>query len=84
MEAAQEFLARQRNQKHPDGKFAGAGRWYPDPDTERCVCCESIRPPSRAWPSSLNKHCRTAIHVANLFGIDVKELRRAVALLKKG
>ena len=40
--ATQEYLDRQERKIHPDGKFDGAGRWYPD-DSERRPCCLNIR-----------------------------------------
>jgi hypothetical protein len=49
----------------PDGKNDRGGRWYPS-ETEECGCCQSIRKPSRSWPSSLYKHCTTKAHYLNL------------------
>lgn len=74
--ATREYLARQSRASHPDGRFDKGGRWFPSGSEEQ-ICCRSIRTPSRAWPNSLNKHCRSIDHVANLFGVDAKELRRA-------
>lgn len=80
--AVAEFIARQTRSSHPAGNFDNAGRWYPIAG-EHCECCDSIRTPSRAWPNTLNKHCRSAAHVANLYGVDVTELRRAVRAAKE-
>ena len=77
VKAVQTYLARQARRAHPDGFFDNAKRWYPS-DDERCDCCDATRSPSRAWPQSLNKHCRSAQHIANLFCVDVTELRRAI------
>ncbi len=74
-QAALEFVLRQDRKHHPDGKFDNGGRWYPS-ETERCECCDHIRYPSRAYPYSLMVHCRTAKHVASLYGVDVKALKR--------
>jgi transposase-like protein len=60
---------------HPSGDFDNAGRWYP---TNYCKCCESIRSPSRAYPYSLMKHCRTVSHVAREHGIEERRLRWAI------
>ncbi len=49
----------------PDGKNDSGGRWWPS-DEEECSCCQSIRKPSRSWPSSLYKHCNTKAHYLNL------------------
>jgi hypothetical protein len=50
----------------PDGKNDRQGRWYPDPEIEECSCCKNIRRPSRAYPSSLWKHCCSKAHYLNL------------------
>lgn len=75
-EAAEEYIKRQDRRSHPSGSCDKGGRWYPD-ESERCECCESIREPSRAYPWSLMIHCRTARHVANLYGVDKADVRRA-------
>ncbi|HSH85384.1 MAG TPA: hypothetical protein VK979_09555 [Guyparkeria sp.] len=73
--AAQEYLDRRDRRTHPDGTFDNAKRWYPS-STERCDCCNSIRSPSRAWPMSYMKHCRSAAHVASLYGVEARDLKR--------
>ena len=78
--AAREFLARQRRTSNPAGHFDGAGRWKPDSE-ETCACCAEIRKPSVAWPLSLNAHCRTAGHVAQLFRVNITDMRRAARQL---
>lgn len=76
-QAAEVWRKRQARMSHPQGKFDRGGRWWPAPE-EECSCCAKIRTPSRRWPWSLNKHCRSLEHVANLCGVPVSELRRAV------
>jgi hypothetical protein len=78
----EEYLARQNRERHPDGSFDKGGRWYPS-EREQRECCAFIRSPSRAWPYSLMKHCRSVEHVAALFDIDPRILRRAVRLAKE-
>lgn len=73
--AAREYLARQRRTSNPAGNFDDAGRWQAASE-ENCACCTGIRKPSIAWPLSLNAHCRTAGHVAQLFRVHVTDLRR--------
>ena len=73
-EAYREFVARRDRQTHPNGKFDNGGRWYPS-DTERQECCRGIRSPSKAHPYSYMTHCRTLAHVAQLYGVDERELR---------
>jgi len=80
--AAEAYIARKSRAEHPDGTFDSARRWEPS-DEERCDCCAYVRWPSRAWPLSLMKHCRSIEHVANLFKVDVTELRRAVRKIEK-
>lgn len=75
--AVDEFLVRQSRRRHPDGTFDSAQRWYPSAG-ERCGCCEGIRSPSRAHPYSYMVHCRTAAHVAQLYGIPVEIIRYVV------
>ena len=82
LKAAQEYLNRRDRVTHPDGEFDKAGRWYPS-GSEECDCCSSIRVPSRAYPYSYMVHCRTAAHVANLFGVDVRDVRRAARQIEK-
>ncbi len=78
--AVQMYLGRQARMQHPVGRFDGGGRWYPDREREAQPCCSHIRTPSRAWPFSLIKHCRSVQHVASLCGVNATELRRAVRL----
>lgn len=73
--ALQEYQNRQARVNHPDGTFDNAQRWYPS-EAEHCECCDAIRSPSRAWPYTLNKHCRSIQHVAHLYDVDARELRK--------
>ena len=73
--AAREYLARQRRTTNPAGMFDEAGHWHPE-DAEICGCCKVIRKPSKAWPLSWNAHCRTAGHVAQLFRVNLTDMRR--------
>lgn len=76
LEAGSEYLSRKERRSHPKGDFDNAQRWFPKTE-EICECCSYIRSPSRAYPFSYMLHCRTAQHVANLFGVDVKRARKA-------
>lgn len=75
--AAEEYISRRDRMSHPSGRQDNGGRWYPS-DDERCSCCNSVRSPSRSWPWSYMTHCRTINHVANLYGVPVADVRRAV------
>ena len=79
--AARVYISRRDSVSHPAGKFDNAGRWYPA-DAEHCECCNAVRSPSRAFPYSYIKHCRTIEHVAHLYGVDAKALRREVKRLE--
>lgn len=76
--AAVIFNERQARVTHPDGSFGDYGVWYPS-DAERQPCCEGLRNPTRKYPYSLIKHCRTAQHVAHLCDVP-KSLLRETAL----
>jgi len=76
-EALATYIARRDRQDHPDGKFDNAGRWYPSA-TERRECCDEVRGPSRAYPYSFLKHCRSLRHCAKLYGVGEGELRAAL------
>jgi len=77
MEEKLEKAARRYIGGRPKGQWDKAGRFYPA-DEERCSCCDGIRSPSRAWPKSLWKHCQTYSHIACLYGVEIKALKRAV------
>ena len=77
-QAKDEYVGRQNRTRHPDGSFDRAGRFY---SSEKEGCCNSIRTPSRAYPLSEMRHCRSMKHVANLFDVDVADLRK---ILKEG
>jgi hypothetical protein len=81
-QATREVLARQSRRSHPKGKWDDNPRWWPSKD-ERRDCCSSIREPSGNWPWSLMQHCRTVVHVAQLYDVDESELRRAVRQASK-
>lgn len=79
--AALEFVKRQARLTHPEGRFDSGGRWYPDREREKRECCQGIRSPSRRWPYSLLVHCRTAEHVARLYGVSKRDIMRAVPVV---
>lgn len=72
-EAHQEYVLRRDMKKDPVGAWDKGGRWYPM-DSERCKCCDDIRKPSRNYPYSLLNHCRSAGHVANLYGVERRQV----------
>jgi len=74
-QAYYEYKRRKDRLSHPDGTFDNKSRWYPSSSEVR-KCCLKIRNPSAKWPYSLMKHCRSLIHVANLYGVDPSELRK--------
>ena len=81
--AAAEYISRRRGQKEPKGSYDKRGRWYMALDEKR-DCCDHIRYPSAAWPYSLLRHCRTMLHIAHLYDVDLGALRTMVAAARKG
>ncbi len=75
LEGAEDYLDRRDRLTHPEGEFDSGGRWYPSAE-EYQKCCRPVRSPSRAWPYSYMMHCRTAAHVAALYGAEAKLLKR--------
>ena len=79
--AARCWIARHDRDEHPSGGWDDAGRWYPT-TAEAQPCCKHVVGPSRAHPYRVMQHCRSAGHVAFLFDVDERELRRAVRRLQ--
>jgi len=77
--AVKTYIARRDRNENPKGSFDKAGRWYPDAMLD---CC-NVRTPSRAYPYSLMVHCRTMAHIASEYGVDLKELKKAVKEAEK-
>lgn len=76
--AATEFIARHENRSRPTGTEDSTG-WSPDL-AERRDCCTQLGHGVWTWPQKrLCNHCKTYLHIAQLFHVDVRELRREVA-----
>lgn len=80
--ATKEYFSREVRKSHPEGEFDNAKRWHPS-DAEERDCCSSIRSPTRSWPNSLNKHCRSVEHIANLYEVDTSALRKICLRVKR-
>ena len=65
--------------RNPDGKIDKGGRWYPDAG-EICSCCSGIRSPSRSFPWSYWKHCKSTKHLKNL--IQEKPLSLGIGIVE--
>lgn len=65
------YEARKTRRIHPHGEFDRAGRWYPD--TEKEGGTPPVRTPSRRWPYSYLKACRTLKWVRQLPDETLKE-----------
>jgi hypothetical protein len=74
-EAACVAIAREERAESPRGEWRER-LWYPA-DDERRSCCETITP-TDSNRQALESHCRTQGHVAHLFDVPLRELRRAV------
>jgi hypothetical protein len=81
-EAGLEFVCRELRFHHPDGTFDEGGRFYPS-EKEARDCCATIRAPSRAFPFSLMKHCRTIKHVANLYDVTERAAKAEVEIVRQ-
>jgi hypothetical protein len=80
VQAAITYRDRRARTEHPDGSFDNKSRCYPS-SAEQCSCCASVRSPSAAWPYSLMQHCRTAEHIANLYGVNDRLVKLVARLL---
>jgi hypothetical protein len=76
------YIARKNRTAKPLGHYDNAMRWQPA-DSELQECCYYIRSPSCAYPWSMLKHCSTAEHVAHMFKVDEKELRKLAKAIEK-
>lgn len=66
------YLARRSGKESPSGKRKD-GRWFSD-EKESQSCCSQIRSPTRSWPDSLLKHCKSMHHISRLHGVDTVAL----------
>ena len=83
--AATEYLGRRDRTSHPEGHTDGGGRWYPsEAEDIHGTITSTIRGPSRAWPWSYAHACRTAAHVAELYGVEVSAVRREARRIDAG
>ena len=74
------YLRRRARRINPEGYFDNARRWQPS-ETEKQACCDSICEPGHAYRHSLKKHCRSMEHIAHLFDVDLRFLRRRVKFM---
>lgn len=70
IEAAKVYLCRKFWKLHPAGQVDKVNRWFPNKFEHRECCRSKGLIPSIVHPHVLRDHCRTAKHVANLFGVD--------------
>lgn len=77
-QAAREAIARWRHEHAPYGLWSDDGRWVPAPDEMRECCLRIYRYlPSR--PVALYRHCHTVKHLAKLYGVKPRDLKREIA-----
>lgn len=76
--AAITYLRRRSGLDNPPGYYKGR-LWFPF-DAEKRACCEQIKHPN-SLRQSLLRHCRSAGHVAALYQVEVRELRRVAKAL---
>jgi len=49
-------------------------RWYPAALDELQTCCHAVRSPTHRSPYTLHNHCRSAEHIAHLYGVNLADL----------
>jgi hypothetical protein len=79
-EAARVAIAREERSASPAGEWRDR-LWYPSAE-ERRPCCAGIEP-TAANRQALEAHCRTQAHVAQLLGVPLLDLRRAVQAARR-
>ena len=79
-DAAREFMARFTGLHKPKGQTDPWGRWLPDPDELR-QCCVRVYRHLPAAPMALYRHCLTFKHVAQLYGVQPRDLKRVAQLM---
>ena len=67
---------RQNGLQEPEGGWADRV-WLPS-DGERRSCCVGLEPDKIKDPQKLRSHCRTVLHIANLFDLDPHLLRMEI------
>lgn len=91
-QAALEYYLRKQKIKHPKGEWLSSKEskrrvevpfsWWPH-NSERKSCCDKVKQPTVPnGARSLQRHCRSIIHIAQLMNVDEKELRKKVREIK--
>jgi len=78
--ASRELIARQ-NEKPIPGLIQD-GIFYPQA-FEEMDCCKTIRYQNTSFPNCMLFHCRSGKHVANLYGVDKKDLNSLCLQIRK-
>lgn len=74
LNAVSTFLLRESGLQAPDGGFDSARRWFPKGRDKEVMA--DVRHPSRSFPFSYLKACKSIKHCAALFDADPAEVRR--------
>jgi hypothetical protein len=72
LKALEEYLSLKFRVSHPEGKFDNKGRWYP---SGLLSCCLKVNAPTHRFPYSYMTHCRTRVHIATKYNIELKDLQ---------
>lgn len=75
--AACEYIARRNWLLLPDGEFDKGGCWRPAAGEIR-ECCAAVRRPSREKKFSLLVHCRSRVHVARLYDVNLDSMNKRI------
>lgn len=74
LNAVRTFLLRESGLQSPEGGFDNARRWFPQGRDKEVMA--DVRYPSRSFPFSYLKACKSIKHCAALFDADPAEVRR--------
>ena len=72
--AAECYAERKAGLKKPSGSVIKAQGWFPN-DCEARDCCAEIAMPTPDDPETIYRHCHHMRHIAELFGVSVKEIQ---------
>ncbi len=74
LKATKDYLLRKAKKSHPKfWRSNKTGLKYLSKG-EHCNCCKGIKKPSIRFPNSEMNHGRTAIHLANLYGVSREDI----------
>lgn len=79
--AALEHIALRDHRIHPEGHWDGSRFWLAEHELQ--PCCAGLAEPTWRWPYRQMSHARTAEHVAERHGVDLRALRSTARRLRR-